>query len=160
MTHHDTLSFPFLSRRKMLLTSLVILLSFSISVTSGVSCACCFPRQPDECQTTAISLPSCEECSSSFCANHVKGCQGAPPCISKCIGNSSTTNTPVPSSSPSAPVSTTTLKPGTSSPSLTTITTTTSRASGVQMERIIIIGSVLCQIFLHRMSRRLDFCSK
>jgi hypothetical protein len=72
---------------------LAILLTIGVSVINGNSCACCFPGQAHVCQTPAIDLPSCDDCTSFFCANHVKGCQGTPPCTVECKSDSTSTST-------------------------------------------------------------------
>ncbi|CAF1437033.1 unnamed protein product [Adineta steineri] len=69
-----------------------------VSIINSDRCVCCFPNQSHSCQTPAIDLP-CNECTSDFCAQHVKGCQGFPACKAECMSSSSTTTTmPSPSS--------------------------------------------------------------
>ncbi|CAF1362133.1 unnamed protein product [Adineta steineri] len=71
---------------------------FGVSIINSDRCACCFPNQSHNCQTPAIDLP-CNECTSDFCAQHVKGCQGFPACKAECMSSSSSTTTmPSPSS--------------------------------------------------------------
>ncbi len=71
---------------------LAILLTIGVSVINGNSCTCCFPGQAHVCQTPAINLPSCDDCTSFFCANHIKGCQGTP-CTVECTSDSTSSST-------------------------------------------------------------------
>ncbi len=76
----------------MLTVILFLFSSIGVSIINGNTCACCFPWLGIQCQTPAIDL-SCDDCTSSFCAMHVKGCQGSPPCQALCQDPSSTTTT-------------------------------------------------------------------
>jgi hypothetical protein len=75
----------------MKILTLLILFVLEVSVMSDTRCACCFVNPPGVCETPAIDIGSCSNCTSWFCAMHVKGCQG--PCNAVCQpgSNSSTT---------------------------------------------------------------------
>lgn len=95
----------------MLTLILFIFLSVGVSIINGSSCACCFPWVAESCQTPGFPV-FCEDCTSFFCANHVKGCQGTP-CKAVCIPDSSSTTTTVSSSSSSMePITNTTASGG------------------------------------------------
>jgi len=144
----------------MLTLILFIFLSVGVSIINGSSCACCFPWVAESCQTPGFPV-FCENCTSFFCANHVKGCQGTP-CKAVCIPDSSSTTTTVSSSSSSMePITTMMSSPFTepittmmsSSSSMEPITNTT--ASGgyfIRIELFVISASltllILCQLNL------------
>ncbi len=110
-----------------------IFLSIGVSIINGDTCQCCFSWQTEGCQVPSIYIP-CEDCTSFFCANHVKGCQGTPPCRAECIHDSSSTTTKASSSYP--PTETTT--------TVTTSTTTTTVASAgyfIRSELFVIFAS-------------------
>ncbi len=88
----------FISIRNMLTLILFTFLSIEVSLLNGNSCTCCFPFPTQECQTPGFDIPSCADCTSSFCAQHVKGCQGDP-CQAECNSKSSSTTTPMYSTS-------------------------------------------------------------
>lgn len=70
---------------------LLVFLTIAVSTVHSYTCACCFPNIPDTCETMAIDLSSCDQCTSFFCANHVKGCQGAQ-CTAICKSSSGPTS--------------------------------------------------------------------
>ena len=96
----------------MLMLVLFIILVTRVPLINSATCACCFPIQPNDCQTPAIDLPFCSDCTSFFCANHVKGCQGSPPCKAECKSGTSTTTIPTTTSSTIKPLLTTTVNVG------------------------------------------------
>ncbi|CAF2043955.1 unnamed protein product [Rotaria magnacalcarata] len=77
----------------------LLLIIVGISKINANCCTCCFPGQQPICQTPGINLPSCDECTSNFCTQHVKGCQGRYVCDVTCKSDSSTTSTKAKSSS-------------------------------------------------------------
>ncbi|CAF1016733.1 unnamed protein product [Rotaria sp. Silwood1] len=91
----------------MLALILLIFLTVGVSTINSYTCTCCFHGSAHTCQTPAIHLPSCADCTGFFCANHVKGCQGSPPCEVECNSDSSSKSTPRKSSSSMQPISTT-----------------------------------------------------
>ncbi len=82
----------------MLTVILFLLSSIGVSIINGSTCACCFPWLGNQCQIPAIVL-SCADCTTVFCAMHVKGCQGPPGCQAVCQDPSSTTTSLTSSSS-------------------------------------------------------------
>jgi hypothetical protein len=127
----------------------LIFLTIGVSITNGNYCACCFPNEPHTCQTPGINLPSCDDCTSSFCANHVKGCQGVPQCTAECQSTSSTTTTASRSSSSVEPITSTITTPSKSSSSVKPITSTPSSGEiTVQIEVILITLGLILLVFV------------
>ncbi|CAF1275761.1 unnamed protein product [Rotaria magnacalcarata] len=108
----------------------LLLIIVGISKINANCCTCCFPGQQPICQTPGINLPSCDECTSNFCAQHVKGCQGRYVCDVTCKSDSSTTSTKAKSSS-----------------TQTSITTTSNNAFTVRVGLIMIMMSLTPSIF-------------
>ncbi len=77
----------------MKILTLLILLVLEVLVTSDTRCACCFTYLPGVCETPAFDIGSCSNCTSWFCAMHVKGCQGQDLCNAVCHSGSSSSTT-------------------------------------------------------------------
>ncbi|CAF0885488.1 unnamed protein product [Rotaria sordida] len=90
----------------MLTLFLLIFLTVGVSTINGYTCTCCFPGQPHTCQTPEIPLSSCANCTSVFCANHVKGCQSSTPCKVECKSGSSSISTSTKGSSSMSTINT------------------------------------------------------
>ncbi|CAF0914239.1 unnamed protein product [Adineta ricciae] len=118
----------------MLALTLFVFLTIGVSMANSHACTCCFPNMADVCQTMAIDLVSCDECTNVFCANHVKGCQGLN-CKAICQPDTSSSSTTLPSSSFSSK---------TSSPSSSTF----SSGSRIQWEPCTISISSVVLVFL------------
>ena len=118
----------------MLALTLFVFLTIGVSTANSHACTCCFPNMIDVCQTMAIDLASCDECTNIFCANHVKGCQGLN-CKAICQPDTSSTSTALPPSSFSSKTS-----------SLSS--STFASGSRIQCESYTILVSLVVLVFL------------
>jgi len=93
----------FIGNKNMLMVILFIFLSIGVPIINGDTCFCCFPWLARQCQPIGFEV-LCTDCTSFFCAQHVKGCQGSP-CAAECQSTStSTTTTTISSSSTTTPM--------------------------------------------------------
>jgi hypothetical protein len=122
--------------RNMLALIVLIFSCIGVSIINSHSCSCCFPNLPHTCETMAIDLALCTECTSVFCANHVKGCQGSPQCEAICNNDSSSTVTTSTSSftvtsATSSATTTSAISSSTTTPATSSLTTTLATSSSM-----------------------------
>ncbi|CAF2418963.1 unnamed protein product [Rotaria sp. Silwood2] len=125
----------------MLTLILLIFLTIGVSTINSYTCTCCFSSHPDMCQTPAINLPSCANCTGAFCANHIKGCQGSPPCDAECKGNSTSISTTTKTS--------TSISITTKTSSMRPISTTSNNAFTLRFEFIMISVGLTLLAFIN-----------